>query len=47
MKFTVSSADLLKALNTVANEVYPTNYSQGVAINITGIAGVRTISYAQ
>lgn len=36
----------VKALNTVANESYPTNYTQGTTITITGIAGSRTITYA-
>lgn len=36
----------VKALNTVANETYPTGYTQGTTITITGIAGARTITYA-
>ena len=49
---TVSSTNLIgpnsyvKALNTVAGETYPTDYTQGTTITITGIAGARTITYA-
>jgi type IV pilus assembly protein PilA len=49
---TVTLTDLLgptsyvKALNTVAKETYPTYLTQGVTITITGVAGVRTITYA-
>ena len=49
---TVTLSDLLgptsyvKALNTVAKETYPTYLTQGVTITITGVAGVRTITYA-
>jgi type IV pilus assembly protein PilA len=30
----------------VANEAYPAGFSQGTTITITGVAGVRTITYA-
>ena len=49
---TVGSADLVgatnyvKAVNTVASETYPTDYTQGVTITIAGIAGARTVTYA-
>jgi type IV pilus assembly protein PilA len=49
---TVSSANLVgsdkyvKAVNTVAGETYPTNYTQGITITISGIAGARTVTYA-
>jgi type IV pilus assembly protein PilA len=49
---TVSSANLVgsdkyvKAVNTVAGETYPTNYTQGITITISGIAGSRTVTYA-
>ena len=35
-----------KALNTVAGEVYPAYYTQGMTITVTGVAGLRTITYA-
>jgi type IV pilus assembly protein PilA len=36
----------VKSLNTVANESYPTGFTQGVTITINSVAGVRTITYA-
>jgi len=43
----VGSSAYVKALNTVANEAYPTAFTQGTAITVTGIAGARTVTYAQ
>jgi type IV pilus assembly protein PilA len=49
---TVTLSDLLgptsyvKALNSVANEVYPSGFSQGTTITIGSVAGVRTITYS-
>src|SRR5580658_5431888 len=49
---TVTLTDLLgptsyvKALNTVANETYPTTFTQGVTVTITSVAGTRTITYS-
>jgi type IV pilus assembly protein PilA len=43
----VGSNAYIKALNTVANENYPTTYGQGIAITVTNIAGARTLTYAQ
>ncbi len=43
----VGSSAYLKALNTVANESYPTNFTQGTPITVTGIAGARTLTYVQ
>ena len=49
---TVTLTDLIgpttyvKALNSVAKEVYPSGFSQGTTVTITGVAGVRTITYA-
>ncbi len=43
----VGSSAYVKALNTVANETYPANYTQGTPITVTGIAGARTITYVQ
>jgi type IV pilus assembly protein PilA len=42
----VGAANYVKSLNLVANETYPANYTQGTTITITGVAGVRTITYA-
>ena len=49
---TVAKSNLLgsdkyvKALNLVASETYPDNYTQGVTITVEGIAGARTVTYA-
>jgi type IV pilus assembly protein PilA len=49
---TVTLSDLIgpttyiKALNSVAKESYPQGFSQGTTITITGVAGLRTITYA-
>ncbi len=49
---TVTLSDLLgptsyiKALNSVANEVYPAGFSQGTTITIGSVAGSRTITYS-
>ena len=42
----IGSTNYVKALNLVANETYPQAFTQGVAISIIGVAGVRTITYA-
>ena len=42
----IGAANYVKAVNTVASETYPANFTQGITISITGIAGVRTLTYA-
>jgi type IV pilus assembly protein PilA len=42
----VGSDKYVKAVTAAAGETYPTNYTQGVTVTITGVAGVRTITYA-
>jgi type IV pilus assembly protein PilA len=42
----VGATNYVKALNTVASEVYPTSYTQGITITISGVANARTITYA-
>lgn len=42
----VGSDKYVKAVNTVANESYPANFSQGVTITISSVAGVRTVTYS-
>jgi type IV pilus assembly protein PilA len=42
----VGSDKYVKAINTVAGETYPTDYTQGITITISGIAGARTVTYA-
>ncbi len=42
----VGATNYVKALNRVANEIYPDWYTQGVTITIRGVAGARTVTYA-
>ncbi|HKB92319.1 MAG TPA: prepilin-type N-terminal cleavage/methylation domain-containing protein [Opitutaceae bacterium] len=42
----VGPTSYVKALNTVANETYPSFYTQGTTITVTGVAGARTITYS-
>ena len=42
----IGATNYVKAVNTVASETYPTGYTQGITITITGVAGSRTITYA-
>ena len=42
----IGATNYVKALNTVAQETYPVGFTQGITISITGIAGLRTITYA-
>lgn len=42
----VGSDKYVKAINTVAGETYPASFTQGVTITVSGIAGVRTVTYA-
>jgi type IV pilus assembly protein PilA len=43
----VGSSAYVKALNTVANETYPADFTQGTPTTVAGIAGARTITYVQ
>ena len=42
----VGPTNYVKVLQTVAGEAYPANYTQAVTITITGVGGVRTITYS-
>jgi type IV pilus assembly protein PilA len=42
----VGATNYVKALNLVASETYPDGYTQGQTITVSGIAGVRTVTYA-
>jgi len=42
----VGADKYVKSVTTVAGETYPTNFTQGQTITVSGIAGVRTITYA-
>ena len=41
----VGITNYVKNLDTVAQEAYPNFYTAGVAITVTGVGGVRTITY--
>ncbi len=41
----IGATNYVKALNTTANETYPTDFTQGVTITVTGVGGSRTITY--
>jgi type IV pilus assembly protein PilA len=40
-----NSSQYIKNIQTVANETYDTNISQGLGVSAAGVAGARTISY--
>src|SRR5471032_2638911 len=42
----IGATNYVKALNLVANETYPTGFTQGITITIPGVAGQRTITYS-
>jgi type IV pilus assembly protein PilA len=42
----VGATAYVKTLNTVAQESYPVNFTQGITITVSSIAGVRTVTYA-
>ena len=42
----VGASNYVKAVNTVAGEIYPQHYTRGMTITVTGVAGLRTITYA-
>lgn len=43
----VGSSAHVKSIGTAANEIYPANHTQGEPFIVTGIAGVRTLTYIQ
>jgi type IV pilus assembly protein PilA len=42
----IGPTSYIKALNSVASEVYPAGFSQGTTITIGSVAGTRTITYS-
>ena len=42
----IGPTSYVKALNTVANETYPTYFTQGITVTISSVAGTRTITYS-
>lgn len=41
----VGSTNYVKAVNLVANESYPSGFTQGIPITVSSVAGARTITY--
>jgi type IV pilus assembly protein PilA len=41
----VGPTSYVRTFTTVANETYPTAFTAGITITITGVAGTRTITY--
>jgi type IV pilus assembly protein PilA len=42
----VGLSSYIKTLSTVAAEIYPAAFTQGVTMTITGVGGTRTITYS-
>ncbi len=42
----IGTTNYVKALNLVANETYPSGFTQGITITVAGIAGQRTVTYS-
>ena len=43
----VGAGNYVKLLRTVANEIYPQDYTQSEPVIVSGIAGARTLTYLQ
>ncbi len=41
----VGPTQYIKELNTIAAESYPSDYTQATTITVTGVGGIRTITY--
>jgi type IV pilus assembly protein PilA len=41
----VGPTQYIKALNSVASETYPVNFTQATTITVSGVGGTRTITY--
>ncbi|MFZ1055801.1 MAG: prepilin-type N-terminal cleavage/methylation domain-containing protein [Opitutaceae bacterium] len=41
----VGPTQYIKALNTIASESYPNNFTQATTITVNSVAGTRTITY--
>ncbi|MBI2496743.1 MAG: pilus assembly protein [Opitutae bacterium] len=42
----VGATNYIRVQNGVANEIYPPVFTQGVTVTVTGIAGLRTVTYS-
>ncbi len=41
----IGATKYVKLLSTVASEIYPDNFTQGITLTVTGVGGARTITY--
>lgn len=41
----IGATNYVKVFNYVANETYPSHFTQGITMTINGVAGDRTITY--
>jgi type IV pilus assembly protein PilA len=41
----IGATQYIKALNTVAGEIYPSDFTQATTITVSGVGGTRTITY--
>lgn len=42
----IGASNYVKVFDPVANETYPTAYTQGVTVTVLGVGGARTITYS-
>jgi type IV pilus assembly protein PilA len=42
----IDSSNYVKNLQTVAKELYPDEFTQGITITVTGVGGARTITFS-
>jgi type IV pilus assembly protein PilA len=42
----VGATNYVKQVGVIASETYPTDFTQGVTMTITGVGGARTITYS-
>jgi type IV pilus assembly protein PilA len=41
----VGATNYVKSMSMIASETYPSDFTQGVTITITGVGGARTVTY--
>src|SRR5688572_15260336 len=42
----VGPTNYVKTFNTIAGESYPSHYTHGVTVTVSGVSGTRTVTYA-
>ena len=42
----VGTTNYVKVLTLVANETYPDSFTQGVTVTVSGVGGLRTVTYS-